>query len=140
MADAVTSVVIHESPYHYIANFSNVSDGTGEAAVVKVDKSAIAVASDGAEAGSLEIEKIAWNTVGMAVKILWDHTTDDLGFVCVGDGMIDFSVLPGSYEMSNLKISDPRSAGATGDILFTTVGHSSGDMYSITLWLKKNPA
>lgn len=141
MADAVTTNVILETSTHYIAHFTNISDGTGESAVIKVDKSAITVASDGAEAGSLDIEKIQWNCVGMSVKVLWDHTTDDLATICDGTGSIDFSKeagdVPSRIGLPGLK--DPRSSGGAGDILFTTVGHSSGDTYNVTLWLRKNP-
>lgn len=142
MADAVKTITVIETPTHIIRHFTNISDGTGESAVVKVDKSAIAVASDGAEAGSLDIEKISWACDGMTVRILWDHDTDDLGLVCAGTGSIDFKggkdSIPGLMNAGALR--DPRSTGGTGDILFTTNGHSSGDSYSITLWLLKNPA
>ncbi len=142
MADAVRTIVLHESPTHYVANFSNISDGTGEAAVIKVDKSAIAVASDNAEAGSLDIERVQYNCDGMTVRILWDHTTDDVALSLSGNGDLDFKGKSGDvngfHKLSGLK--DPRSTGGAGDILFTTVGHSAGDSYNITLWLRKNPA
>lgn len=142
MADAVTTNVILDNATHYIAHFTNISDGTGESAVKKVDKSAIAVASDGAEAGSLDIEKVQFSCNGMSVRILWDHTTDDLALVCDGTGVYDFTGngmhLGNLYRLEGLK--DPRSTGDTGDILFTTSGHTAGDTYSITLFCRKNPA
>ncbi len=130
MADAVGTRVILDSEDRYIAHFTNVSDGTGESAVVKVDKSAIRVASDGAEPAALDIERVIFNCEGMQVRVLWDHDTDDLGLILSGNGEID---LKGKH------ILDPRSAGVTGDILFTTVGHTSGDTYNITLFLRKSP-
>lgn len=141
-ADAVATKVILESKTHYIVHLTNISDGTGESDVVKVDKSAIGVASDGAEAGSLEIDKIAWNCDGMAVRLEWDHTTDDLAMALSGNGLVNFKDIrdifsPGVFNTGGLK--DPRSTGGTGDILVTTVGHTSGDTYNITLWLRKNP-
>jgi hypothetical protein len=142
MADAVATRVLLDNPTHYVAHFTNISDGTGESAVVKVDKSAIGVASDGAEAASLDIEKISWCCDGMAVRILFDAATDDLAMAVSGSGSIDFTDSPkaGIPGISRLQLKDPRSATHVGDVLFTTTGHTSGDTYNITLWLRKNPA
>lgn len=142
MADAVVVSKIAETSTHYVVHCTNISDGTGESAVVKVDKSAIGVASDAAEAGSLDIEKVTWCCDGMAVRILWDHTTDDLALALSGSGSLDFKGKRGDIDwISHTEgLKDPRSSGGTGDILFTTSGHSSGDTYNVTLWLRKNPA
>lgn len=134
MADAVAVRRCGESATHYVVHLTNISDGTGESAVVKVDKSTL-VASDGAEPASLDIEKVAWACNGMEVKILWDHTTDDLALALSGSGVIDLTSQQG---VVNCAIKDPRSAGDTGDILLTTSNHSSGDTYNITLWLRKS--
>lgn len=141
MADAVATRVIVDNGTHYVAHFTNLSDGTGESAVVKVDRSAIAVASDGGEAATLSIEKVVWACDGMAVRILFDHTTDDLVLALSGSGSLDLKgdhkTVPGLNKL--LGITDPNSSGGTGDVLFTTSGHSSGDTYNITLFLRKNP-
>lgn len=138
MADAVAVRTIGETADHIIVHCTSISDGTGESAVAKVDKSTL-VASDNAEPASLDIERVAWNCDGMAVRVLWDHTTDDLALALSGAGEIDFrgrdlDTVPGAC-----RLKDPRSSGGTGDILFTTVGHTSGDTYNITLWLRKRP-
>ncbi len=138
MADAVAVRVVGESSTHYIVHCTNISDGTGEAAAIKADKSAL-VASDGAEPAALEIDKIKWNCDGMAVKVFWDHSTDDLALALSGNGELDFNEAPSSPGCPKGVLKDPRSSGATGDILFTTVGHTSGDTYNITMWLRKNP-
>lgn len=141
MADAVTTNVIIETRTHYVVHLTNISDGTGESAVAKVDKSALSVASDGAEANSLDIEAVRWNIQGFtSVRLLWDHTTDDLALVLCNSGYDDFrgnDVINGIRQTSGLK--DPRSTGGSGDILLTTNGGSSGATYDITLWLRKNP-
>lgn len=141
MADAVATRVLVDNKTHYVAHFTNISDGTGESAVVKVDRSAIAVASDGAEAATLTIEKVVWCCDGMAVRVLFDHTTDDLALALSGSGSLDFKGKPGDVDALArlLGLVDPNSAGGTGDVLFTTTGHSSGDTYNVTLWLRKNP-
>jgi hypothetical protein len=141
MADAVTSNVIANTPTHYVVHLTNIGDGTGESAVVKVDKSTL-LASDNAEPASLDIERIRWNIQGFtSVRLLWDHTTDDVAMVLCGSGYEDFAgdgYIDGISKTEGLK--DPRSTGATGDLLLTTNGGSSGASYDITLWIRKNPA
>lgn len=140
MADAVAVRVIDNTPDYYVVHCTNVSDGTGEADVVKIDKSTL-VAADGAEPASLDILKCKWNCDGMAVRVEWDHTTDDLALALSGVGEVDFTRTgaPQNIISASQGLKDPRSAGGAGDILFTTVGHTSGDTYNVTLWLRKNP-
>ena len=47
MADAVTSQTIIDGERNCIMKFTNVSDGSGESAVAKVDVSALAANSEG---------------------------------------------------------------------------------------------
>ena len=47
MADAVTSQTFIDGPKHAVIKFTNVSDGSGESAVTKVDVSALATSADG---------------------------------------------------------------------------------------------
>jgi hypothetical protein len=139
MSDAVVVSTILETPTHLVLHCANISDGTGESDAVKADKSAL-LASDGAEPASLDIERVAWNCDGMAVRVEWKHTVDDLALALSGNGVIDFSDvrnIPGRAHGGTL--NDPRSDGGTGDVVFTTVGHSSGDTYNITMWLRKRP-
>jgi hypothetical protein len=122
MADLVTSQTVFSDVQNAIFAFTNVSDGTGESAVSKVDISALSQSPL-----KVRINRIWYNTFGMAVKVIFDHTSDDTALVLQGDGQFDFSLFRG--------IPDPASAGGTGDILFTTVGHTSGDTYSIVMEL-----
>lgn len=140
MADAVVVRTITDNPERIVVHLTNISDGTGESAVTKVDKSSIGVASDGSEADSLDIERVQWMCDGMQVRILWDHTTDDLALVLNGTGSMSFVSQPGEHMGGGGCLRDPRSSGGPGDILLTTSGHSSGDAYDILLWLRKNPA
>ena len=142
MADAVTSKVILDSKTHYVIHLTNVSDGTGESAVVKVDKSAIGVSYDGAEANSLDIERIEYSCQGFTyIRLHWDHTTDDTITVLNGNGngVLDFMGSPQQFNgyVQPSGLPDPRTAGETGDILLTTVGHSANDTYAITLFCRK---
>jgi len=138
MADAVAVRTIGETSEHIVVHCTNISDGTGESDVVKVDKSLL-TASDGSEPASLDIDKVVWNCDGMAVRVEWDHSTDDLALALSGTGSIDFRSADLDRVPTAARLKDPRSSGGTGDILFTTVGHTSGDTYNVTLWLRKLP-
>ena len=128
MADSVSTQVISESAVHYEAKFTNISDGTGESAVVQVDVSALTPAC--AEA---DILWMAYSTDGMAVRVLFDADTDTVGWLIPANqtGMIDFQ------KTFKGALRNNSSTGKTGDVRFTTVGHTSGDTYSIILHCKK---
>lgn len=139
MADAVTTNVIYDGKDRYVVHLTNVSDGTGESAVAKVDKSTL-TAKDGGEPASLDIEQVEWNVQGFtSVRLLWDHTTDDTAVVLSGTGYKDFTCRDDSVpEIDRVRgLQDPRSTGGTGDLLLTTAGTTSGNTYDITIWLYK---
>lgn len=129
MADAVTSQTILDGDRNVVMKFTNVSDGTGEAAVLKVDVSALS--GYGKNWTEVRIEKILATTFGMGVQILWNATTDLLAWYVPADQYIelDFNKFGG--------IPNNAGAGKTGDIMFTTVGHTANDVYSIVLEMKK---
>lgn len=127
MADAVTSQTLLDGERLVIQKFTNVSDGTGESAVVKVDVSTLSSNAAGQPCTGVKINKI-WSTAhGMAVNILWDATTDVLAWVIPPDTNyhMDFSTFGG--------VTNNAGAGKTGDIAFTTVGNSPGESYAIVL-------
>lgn len=126
MADAVTSQTIMEGPRNLVMKFTNISDGTGESAVTKVDVSALTPA-----ATEVVIEKIHYATFGMAVRILCDATADVPAWLVPSDdcGTFDFTLFGG--------IPNNAGAGKTGDLQFTTIGHTSGDTYTIILEMRK---
>lgn len=127
MADAVASQTILDGERLFIAKFTNISDGTGETAVVKIDVSTLAVNSFGLACNGVKINKIYGTTHGMEVRILWDATTDVFAWQIPQNSnyLMDFSSFGG--------IPNNAGAGKTGDVLFTTADASSGDMYSIVL-------
>ena len=132
MADAVASQTIVEGPNKIVMKFTNISDGTGESAVTKVDVSALAKGIDGATCTGVAIEQIWWQCTGMKVSIFFDATSDVLA-IQLGEnqsGHHDYSIFGG--------IPNNAGSGVTGDLQFTTVGHSSGDTYTIILYLRKN--
>ncbi len=127
MVDTVDSLVLVNQPPYYTVRLTNVSDGTGESAVVKVDKYGL-TDLDGNEPVALDLIGIEWDVSGMNVTLLWDHTTDDEMIVLNGQGEWD--------QTRDGAIRDPRSAGGTGDVLLTTNGHTAADSYTILLRLK----
>ena len=132
MADAVATQTIQDGGKNAIFRFTNVSDGTGESAVTKIDVSALT--SDpmsGAACSSVVIQKIYYSTIGMGVKIFFDASTDVLGWQLNADfsDTLDFSEFTG--------IPDTKASGTTGDVKFTTVGHSDGDVYNIVMQVVK---
>jgi len=132
MADAVTSQTIQDGQKIAILKFTNVSDGTGESAVKKVDVSALQANNSGDACTSVSVARIYWATRGMGVNLEFDASTNVLLTGLPADSTGD--------EYYDLFTGIPNNAGSgvTGDIDLTTVGHSSGDTYSIILVLNKN--
>jgi len=133
MADVVTSQTIQDGARHVVMSFTNVSDGSGEAAVKKVDVSALeADPVTGSACTGVIIQSVWFSTMGMSVKLLWDATTDVLALHLPADysDSLDLS------EFTGLK--NNAGSGITGDIMLTTVGHSSGDAYTVILKMTKN--
>lgn len=129
MADTVDNKVIFAGTKIYAMRFTNVSDGTGENAVVKVDISTL-IGPNGQAPTAVKVREVMWNIQGFtSVRLFWDHTTDDeIVVLGAGTGYADYVGLGG--------LIDPRTAGGTGDVLFTTAGAASGATYDITLVLE----
>ena len=131
MADTVASQTIDDGPRYAVIKLTNVSDGTGESAVTKVDVSSLASNANGVACTGATIQKIWWQCTGMKVSILFDATSDVLA-IQLGEnqsGYHDYTSFGG--------LTNNAGSGKTGDIKFTTVGHSSGATYTIILYLKK---
>ena len=131
MADSVTSQTIQDGERKAVMRFTNISDGTGESAVVKVDVSALSSNSAGDACTEVSVAKIWWQCVGMGVELLNDATADTLiiGLSPDSNGYHDYSDFTG--------IPNNSGAGKTGDIVFTTIGASNTDTYTVILELIK---
>lgn len=126
MADAVTSQTLVDGERNAVMKFTNISDGTGETAALKVDVSTLSGAPS-----SVKITRIEYDISGMQVSILWDATTD-VPAIVLSQGQQHFDFTKAGGLINN------GGAGVTGDILFTTIGASANDTYSIVLHMKKN--
>jgi hypothetical protein len=128
MADAVDTQVVFSGARRRAIRLTNISDGTGESAVVKVDISAL-TGPDGTVPTKTVVEWIEYDIQGFtSVRLDWDATTDDEIAVLSGQGILDWTAYGG--------LTDPQSTGATGDIVLTTAGASATATYTITLGLR----
>ena len=131
MADAVTSQTLIDGPQTAVMKFTNVSDGSGEDAVKKVDVSALSNSAGGLACTGVVIEKMWWQCIGMKVKVLFDADTDDF---CIELGENQ----SGHHDYTSFGgLTNNAGTGVTGDVLFTTVGHTSADTYTIILYMRK---
>jgi hypothetical protein len=131
MADTVTSQTIQDGERKAILKFTNISDGSGESAVTKIDVSALAANSAGSACTEVAIAKIWWQCVGMGVELLNDATTDTLiiGLSPDSNGFHDYSPFSG--------IPNDAGSGKTGDVKFTTIGASNTDTYTVIVEVLK---
>ena len=133
MADIVTSTTINDGNRQAVMSFTyQYVDGGNEAAVTKVDVSALATNSDGETCTGVRIVEVWWTTVGMSVLVDSDATTD----ICImqlaadGPGYLDYTDIGG--------ITSSLGSSPNGDILFTTTGAGAvGDTYNVVLRMTK---
>jgi len=130
MADSVNTNTLFSGTRRKIYQFTNVSDGTGESAVVKVDISTLTGPNKSAPPSKLVVEAIDYNIQGFtSVTLYFDATTDDeIAVLPAGSGVVDFTYGGG--------LVDPQSSGATGDIVLTTTGAAANASYDITLYVR----
>jgi len=132
MADAVASQTLVDNERVAIMKFTNLSDGTGENKVLKVDVSALSPSAAGGVCDGVTITKIHASTHGMEVQIFWDATTDVFCWGVPQNSQYtwDWSQIGG--------LTNNAGAGKTGDVLFSTADASSGDFYTIVLEMVKH--
>ena len=102
MADTVTTQTIQDGERTAVLRFTNVSDGSGESAVKKVDVSALAKNSAGKECTEVHIQRIYWATVGMSVNLEFDASSNVLAIGLPANSTC--SRIHGSYSASGLQL------------------------------------
>ena len=133
MADTVTTTTTFDGDRYIEQLYLNQSDGTGESAVLKLDMSATASASQSTRDAvtKLIIWEVEWDVQGFNyVQVLYDATSDDEALNLSGQGYMSFEDVGG--------LRNPNSTGVTGDIRFTTNGGASGSSYTIRIKYKKD--
>ena len=137
MADAVTSQTIVDTDKRAIIKLTNLSDGSGESAVAKVDVSALNTNAKGETCSRVTIDQIWYDVGGMRVALEWNASTNVVAVVLGGSaaagnvqGHMDFRSFGG--------IKNNAGGGINGDIDLTTNGHTNLDHYTIVLELRKS--
>ena len=125
MADTIsTQIITDTSGVKYVVKLTNISDGTGEFLVNKVDASATTFMT---EDGNRKIAKIWYsiNTVDAksAVELLWAGATNSTAVVLSGNGYWDLRTA-GNEILNN-------ATTPTGDVLLSTRDFTVGDNYTI---------
>ena len=132
MADVVTSqTIVDTTGTKTVMKFTNMSDGSGETLVTKMDASALTFMT---EDGTKSLAKIWWaiNTTNgkSGVELLWAGTTNStIGFFS-GTGHHDYYTA-GNAIPNNATLT--ANTSPAGDILISTTGFVAGDNYTIIL-------
>jgi len=131
MADAVTSQTLLDGERLAIMKFTNISDGTGETAVTKVNVANLAKSASGLACTAVTVTKITSVCHGMEVRMYWDATTDVPFFLSTVNTNYenDFSKMGG--------ITNNAGTGKNGNIVFSTSDQSNGDTYTVVLEMVK---
>ena len=137
MADAVTSQTLSDGDRIAVMKFTNLSDGTGESSVKKVDISALAANSAGETPARATIEQIWYDIGGMRVALEWNATTNVVAAVLGGSAAAG-NVSGHMYFRSFGGIKNTEASGVDGDIDLTTSGHTNLDHYTVVLQLRKS--
>jgi len=137
MADAVTSQTLVDGDKTAVIKLTNISDGTGESSVKKVDVSALNSNSNGDACTRVSITQVWYDVGGLRVALEFDASSNVVGLVLGGSaaagttmGYMDFRSFNG--------IKNNAGSGITGDIDLTTHGHTAHDHYTIILELSKS--
>ena len=125
MADIVTTQTIADtSGVKYVAKLTNVSDGSGESLVNKIDASNTTFMT---EDGNRKIAKIWWsvNTTNnkSTVELVWAGATNATALLLSGQGYWDLRTA-GNEIINNANTP-------TGDVLLSTRNFTINDNYTI---------
>ena len=136
MADAVTSQTLVDGEKTAIIKLTNISDGTGEAAVKKVDVSALNSNLNGDACSRVTITQVWYDIGGLRVSLDFDASSNVVGLVLGGSAAVGVSM--GYMDFRSFGgIKNNAGSGITGNIDLTTHGHTAHDHYTIILELNK---
>ena len=125
MADTVaTQTIADTSGVKYVIKMTNISDGSGESLVKKIDASATTFMT---EDGERKIAKIWWSVNAISkkacVELVWEGATNATGMLLAGQGYWDLRTA-GNEVINN-------ATTPTGDVLLSTRDFVVGDNYTI---------
>ena len=139
MADVVTSQTIVDTVgVKTVMKFTNISDGSGETLVTKMDASALNFMSEDA---NRVLAKIYWsvNTTNgkSGVELLWAGSGTSAAIATIGffsgTGFHDYFVAGNSIPNNATLTANTIPAG---DILLSTKGFVAGDNYTLILEIR----
>lgn len=139
MADLVTTQVLENGPRRVVMAFTNLSDGTGESGIKKVDASSsgtLGVVVQGQTVyptTHLKVVDIFYDIGSMKLQLLWEQSANAQFLVLAGCGRMRFLDHRGGFQ----GIINPNGTGSTGSILFTTVGANLHASYTVILEMTK---
>ena len=137
MADSVTSQTIIDTDKRVVQKFTNLSDGSGEAGVVKVDVSALNTNDEGETCTRVTIDQIWYDVGGM--RVILNFSADTVVPALILGGSAAAGVSMGHMDFRSFGgIKNNAGTGITGDIKVTTSGHTNLDHYTIVLEMRKS--
>ena len=138
MADAVTSQTLSDGDRVAVMKFTNISDGSGESSVKKVDVSALAASSsNGATCSRVHITQVWYAISGMRIDLEWAATTNVKALI-LGAG-VALEPTNGHFDFRSFGgLKNTEASGVDGDVALTTLHHTSNDAYTIVLELNKS--
>jgi hypothetical protein len=131
MADSPTSQTLVDNQTTAVMLFTNVSDGTGESLVTKVNVANLAVNALGQACTGVSVQKIHTACHGMEFRLFWDATTDVIFFASAQNNQFTFDFTSFGGLRNN------SGAGKTGNILLSTFDQTLGDTYTLVLEMTK---
>lgn len=135
MPDTVTNKVVFSGNNRRVIQITNISDGTGETNVVKIDRSALVGPDKVNPPSKLRIDSLQFSIQGFeGVKLSWDDTltgpADETAVVLSGQGFYEFRDVGGL----NPTLAATTLSGTVGDLLLSIVGTpAANDTYDITI-------
>ena len=125
MADIVTTQTIADtSGVKYVVKMTNLSDGSGEINVNKVDASTTTFMT---EDGERRIARVYYSVnvsdSKSGVELIWDGVANATALFLSGQGTIDLRTDGNSFKNN--------ATTPTGDVLLSTKNFAKGDNYSL---------
>jgi hypothetical protein len=125
MADIVTTQTIADtSGVKYVVKMTNLSDGSGEINVNKVDASTTTFMT---EDGERRIARVYYSVnvsdAKSGVELVWDGVANATALFLSGQGSMDLRTDGNSFKNN--------ATTPTGDVLLNTKNFANGDNYSI---------
>ncbi len=131
MADAVTSQTLVDNQTQAIILLTNISDGTGESLVTKVNVANLAANALGQACTGVSIQKIHTACHGMEFRLFWGASSNVFFFGSAQNSQYTF-------DFSNFGgLRNNAGAGKTGNILLSTADQTLGDTYTVVLEMTK---